>query len=173
ILMVDHNQRFTKAHQKAKEIIESRELGDVLTFKTSFGHEGPESWGVTKSNATWFFKKERSHSGVAGDLGIHKIDLIHWLLDDEIEDVHAFSGALDKVDENGNPIEVPDNVVCAFRTKKGRLGTASFSWTYYGAEDNTTTIYCRKGMLKLYHQPDAQLSVEMKNGSAIKYESQQ
>ncbi|WP_096274266.1 Gfo/Idh/MocA family protein [Paucisalibacillus globulus] len=173
ILMVDHNQRFTKAHQKAKKIIESRELGDVLTFKTSFGHEGPESWGVTKSNATWFFKKERSHSGVAGDLGIHKIDLIHWLLDDEIEDVHAFSGALDKVDENGNPIEVPDNVVCAFRTKKGRLGTASFSWTYYGAEDNTTTIYCQKGILKLYHQPDAQLIVEMNDGSVIKYELEQ
>ncbi|WP_042146701.1 Gfo/Idh/MocA family protein [Paucisalibacillus sp. EB02] len=173
ILMVDHNQRFTKAHQKAKEIIASKELGEVLTFKTTFGHEGPESWGVTKSNATWFFKKERSHSGVAGDLGIHKIDLIHWLLDDEIEDVHAFHGALDKVNENGDPIEVPDNVVCALRTKKGRLGTASFSWTYYGAEDNTTTIYCQKGILKLYYQPDAQLIVEKNDGSVIKYELEQ
>ncbi|WP_026907216.1 Gfo/Idh/MocA family protein [Paucisalibacillus globulus] len=173
ILMVDHNQRFTKAHQKAKEIIKKKELGEVLTFKTTFGHEGPESWGTTKSNATWFFKKERSHSGVAGDLGIHKIDLIHWLLEDEIVDVHAFHGALDKVNEHGNPIEVPDNVVCAFRTKKGCLGTASFSWTYYGAEDNTTTIYCQKGILKLYHHPDSQLIVEMNDGSVIKYELEQ
>lgn len=173
ILMIDHNQRFTKAHIKAKEIIEKKELGDVLTFKTTFGHKGPESWGVTKSNATWFFKKERSHSGVAGDLGIHKIDLIHWLLDDEIEDVKAFYGALDKVDENRNPIEVPDNAVCAFKTRKGRLGTASFSWTYYGAEDNSTTIYCQKGLLKIYHDPDAQLIIEMHDGSVVKYELEQ
>ncbi|MBC5638009.1 MULTISPECIES: Gfo/Idh/MocA family oxidoreductase [Ornithinibacillus] len=173
ILMLDHNQRFTKAHIKAKEIIANKELGEVLTFKTTFGHEGPESWGVTKSNATWFFQKDRSYSGVAGDLGIHKIDLIHWLLDDEIVDVKSFSGSLDKVDENGNPIEVPDNVVCALKTKQGRLGTATFSWTYYGVEDNSTTIYCQKGIIKLYHDPNAQLIVEMRDGTVVKYEMEQ
>ncbi|MFA1819452.1 Gfo/Idh/MocA family protein [Virgibacillus oceani] len=169
-LMVDHNQRFTETHQKAKELLDKKELGDVLTFKTTFGHEGPESWGETKSNATWFFKKERSHSGVAGDLGIHKIDLIHYLLNDEIDEVHSFHGALDKVDENGIPIEVSDNVVCALKTKKGRLGTASFSWTYYGAEDNSTIIYCQKGIIKIYYHPQDQLIVEMKDGSVVRYE---
>lgn len=169
-LMVDHNQRLTKAHQKAKEILDKKELGEVLTFKTTFGHQGPESWGVNKSNSTWFFKKERSHLGVVGDLGIHKIDLIHYLLDDEIEDVHSFFGALDKVDENGSPIEVCDNVVCALKTKKGRLGTASFSWTYYGSEDNSTIIYCQKGVLKIYHDPGAQLVIEKRDGTIVKYE---
>ena len=169
-LMIDHNQRFTKAHQKAKEILDKKELGEVLTFKTSFGHQGPESWGVVKSNATWFFKKDRSYSGVAGDLGIHKIDLIHFLLNDEIEEVHAFHGALDKVDENGDFIQVCDNVVCALKTRKGRLGTASFSWTYYGAEDNSTTIYCQNGIMKIYQDPEAQLVIERKDGSEIKYE---
>lgn len=169
-LMVDHNQRFTKAHQKAKEIIDKKELGEVLTFKTSFGHQGPENWGVNKSNSTWFFKKDRSHSGVAGDLGIHKIDLIHYLLDDEIEDVHSFYGALDKVDENGKPIEVCDNVVCALKTQKGRLGTASFSWTYYGSEDNSTIIYCQLGILKIYHDPNAPLIIEKRDGSIKRYD---
>lgn len=169
-LMVGQNQRLTKAHQKAKELIQRKELGEVLTFKTSFGHQGPESWGVNKSNSTWFFKKDRSHSGVAGDLGIHKIDLLHFLLEDEIDEVLSFQGALDKVDENGKPIEVCDNVVCALKTKKGRLGTASFSWTYYGSEDNTTTIYCQEGIIKIYHDPVHQLIVEKKDGSTIKYE---
>ncbi len=169
-LMIDHNQRFTKAHQKAKEILDKKELGEVLTFKTSFGHQGPESWGVDKSNATWFFKKDRSYSGVAGDLGIHKIDLIHFLLNDEIEEVHAFHGTLDKVNENGDFIQVCDNVVCALKTRKGRLGTASFSWTYYGKEDNSTTIYCQEGIIKIYQDQEAQLMIEKKDGSVIKYE---
>ncbi|WP_240620256.1 Gfo/Idh/MocA family protein, partial [Peribacillus acanthi] len=169
-LMVAHNQRFTGAHQKAREILQNEELGKILTFKTSFGHAGPESWGVNKTNSTWFFKKERSGLGVAGDLGIHKIDVMHYLLGDEVEYVSAFQGALDKIDENGKPIEVCDNIVCSLKTKKGRLGTASFSWTYYGEEDNSTIIYCEKGMLKIYHHEDFPLEVITKDGEKIQYQ---
>ena len=169
-LMVDHNQRFTRAHQKAKEIIRNEELGKVLTFRTTFGHSGPEQWSVNKSNSTWFFKKDRSSLGVAGDLGIHKVDLIHYLLDDEIEQVSAFQGALDKVNEHGEPIEVCDNIVCCLKTKKGRLGTATFSWTFYGEEDNSTIIYCEKGILKIYHSEEYQIEVIYKNGEKVYYE---
>ncbi|UFT98865.1 Gfo/Idh/MocA family oxidoreductase [Radiobacillus kanasensis] len=169
ILMVDHNQRFNKAHQKAKEILSSKQLGEVLTFKTTFGHRGPEYWGINKSSSTWFFKKNRSHTGVAGDLGIHKIDLIHYLLDDDIQDIQAFHGALDKKDENQQPIEVCDNVVCIMKTKRGRIGTGSFSWTYYGSEDNSTIIYCQKGILKIYYEQEHQLVVEHSNGDMEKY----
>lgn len=169
-LMIDHNQRFTKAHQKAKEIIENKTLGEVLSFRTIFGHNGPENWGITKSNSTWFFKKERSYAGVISDLGIHKIDLIHYLLSDEIAEVRAFHGTLDKVDEHKAPIEVADNAVCILKTKKGKLGTASFSWTYYGAEDNSTTVYCQEGILKIYHDQEAQLIIENKDGTRTKYE---
>jgi len=168
-LMVDHNQRFTRAHQKAKEIIQSKELGKVLTFRTTFGHAGPEHWGVNKSNSTWFFKKERSGLGVAGDLGIHKVDLLHYLLDDEITTVSAFQGSLDKVNEYGEPIEVCDNIVCSFKTQKGRLGTGSFSWTYYGEEDNSTIIYCEKGIIKIYHSNEYQIEVITKDGEKVNY----
>jgi len=169
-LMVDHNQRFTRAHQKAKEILESEELGKVLTFRTTFGHSGPEHWGVNKTNSTWFFKKDRSVLGVAGDLGIHKVDLLHYLLGDEIEQVSAFQGALDKVDEHGEPIEVCDNIVCSLKTKRGRLGTASFSWTYYGEEDNSTVIYCEKGIMKIYHSDDYQIEVITRDGERVNYQ---
>ncbi len=169
-LMVDHNQRFTPAHQKAKEILGNGELGKVLTFRTTFGHSGPEQWGINKTNSTWFFKKERSGLGVAGDLGIHKVDLIHYLLDDEIEQVSAFQGALEKLDENGKVIEVCDNIVSSLKTKKGRLGTASFSWTYYGEEDNSTIIYCEKGILKIYNSPDYQIEVLTKDGVKVNYQ---
>jgi predicted dehydrogenase len=169
-LMVDHNQRFTRAHRKAREIIQNEELGKVLSFRTTFGHAGPENWGVNKSNSTWFFKKDRSGLGVAGDLGIHKIDLMHYLLDDKIKQVSAFQGALDKVDENGDPIEVCDNLVCSLRTEKGRLGTASFSWTYYGEEDNSTIVYFEKGILKIYHSDEYQLEIITKDGERINYQ---
>ncbi|WP_142830431.1 Gfo/Idh/MocA family protein [Planococcus soli] len=169
-LMVDHNQRFTRAHQKAREIIAGGELGKVLTFRTAFGHSGPEAWGINKTKSTWFFKKERSGFGVGGDLGIHKIDLLHYLLDDEIVQVSAFEGALHKVDENGEPIGVCDNLVCSLATKKGRIGNAAFSWTYYGEEDNSTIVYCEKGIMKIYHNDQYQLEIIMQSGEKINYE---
>jgi predicted dehydrogenase len=170
-LMIAHNQRFTEAHRKAKEIIQSNVLGKVLTFQTTFGHGGPEGWGINKSNSTWFFKKERSGLGVTGDLGIHKIDLVHFLLNDEISQVSAFHGALNKVDENGDSIEVADNIVASLKTRKGYLGTASFSWTYYGEEDNSTIIYCEKGILKIYHNKDKPLEVITKDGEERIFQS--
>lgn len=169
-LMIDHNQRFTKAHQKAREIIVTKKLGKVLTFKTTFGHGGPESWGVNKTNGTWFFKKNRSGIGVAGDLGIHKIDLIHYLLGDEIVQVNAFQGTLDKVDEHGEPIDVCDNIVANLKTREGVLGTAAFSWTYYGEEDNSTIIYCEHGMIKIYHDPTYQIEVITRDEERVLYE---
>lgn len=169
-LMIAHNQRFTKTHMKAKEIIQSGILGKVLTFKTNFGHKGPEYWGVNKSNSTWFFKKEKSSLGVAGDLAIHKIDLIRYLLDDEIYEVSAYHGALDKKDETGSPIDVCDNLIGILKTEKGALGTASFSWSYYGEEDNSTIIYLEKGIIKIYVDPLIQLEVMTKEGEKIKYE---
>lgn len=169
-LMVAHNQRFTVVHQKAKEILKNGELGKVLTFRTTFGHAGPEQWGINKSNSTWFFQKERSGLGVAGDLGIHKVDVLRYLLEDEIEQVSAFQGVFDKVDEKNEPIEVCDNIVCTLKTKKGHIGTASFSWTYYGEEDNSTIIYCEKGILKIYNDDQYPLEVITKDGEKIHYE---
>ncbi len=169
-LMVDHNQRFTRAHQKAKEILASGELGKILTFRTAFGHSGPESWGINKTRSTWFFKKERSGFGVGGDLGIHKVDLLQYLLDDDIVRVSAFQGALHKTDENDKPIEVCDNLVCSLATSKGYLGNAAFSWTYYGEEDNSTIVYCEKGIMKIYHNDEYQLQLIMETGEKINYQ---
>lgn len=170
MLMVGHNQRLTSAHQKVGDIIDKHKLGKVLTFKTNFGHEGPENWGVTKSKATWFFKKDRSGSGVAGDLGLHKIDLIHYLLKEKIVEVSGFAAIRDKKDETGLPIEVCDNLVGLLKTESGIIGNCAFSWTYYGEEDNRTIIYCEKGIVKIYAHPDFQIEIIQDNGQRVSYQ---
>lgn len=45
ILMIGQNQRYAKAHLKAKELLKSGEIGTVLSFRTTFGHGG-QSLGV-------------------------------------------------------------------------------------------------------------------------------
>lgn len=169
ILMVDHNQRFAEAHKKAKEILKSGELGRVLTFHTVFGHKGPEYWSENKTKGTWFFNKRQSILGVAGDLGIHKIDLIRYILEDEIEYVTAMEGTLDKKDENGDPVKVSDNMICTLKTKTGIIGNATFSWTYYGEEKNYTMLFCEKGIMRIYDNPEYDLIIEKLNGEKVFY----
>jgi predicted dehydrogenase len=162
-LMIGHNQRLAAAHVKAKKILQSGELGEILTFRTTFGHGGPEMWSADKGRHTWFFKRDEAFVGAMGDLGVHKADLIRWLIGDEIDEVMAYVTALNKVDQDGNIITVDDNAVCVLKSKKGIMGTLTASWTYYGAEDNSTVLYCTNGVMKIYDNPDFPIEITYKN----------
>jgi predicted dehydrogenase len=140
-------------------------MGKVITFKTNLMHKGPETWSVQKSAKTWFFKKDESAMGAIGDLGIHKADLIRWLLDDEISEVTALVDTLDKKDAEGNLIGVDDNAICILRTKTGTVGTLTASWTNYAQEDNSTILYCEKGVVKIYTTPEHPLLIAYKDGT--------
>jgi predicted dehydrogenase len=171
ILMLAHNQRLAAAHQRARAILQSGELGRVITFATTFGHKGPEYWSEEKSKATWFFEKNRSVFGVAGDLGIHKIDLLRYLLDDEIVEVSSLAGSLDKKSADGKPLGVCDNMICLLKTKKNIIGTLAVSWTYYGSEDNSTTLYCEKGIMKIYADPTYSIQISNMGGEETLYKA--
>ncbi|WP_142388719.1 Gfo/Idh/MocA family protein, partial [Bacillus thuringiensis] len=87
-LMIGHNQRFVASHQKAKQLIENGEIGKIYSFRTAFGHSGPENWSVD-GKESWFFKKDEAFLGAMGDLGVHKADLIRYILNEEITEVGA------------------------------------------------------------------------------------
>jgi predicted dehydrogenase len=161
-LMIGHNQRLMPPHVKAKEILQEGRLGRILTFRTTFGHGGPEAWSVQGKN-TWFFKKEQAFVGAMGDLGIHKTDLIRWLFDDEVAEVGAFVDTLDK------DCDVDDNASCILRMKNGAIGTMAASWTNYKGEDNSTTIYCENGVLEIKDRADVQVVVRLRNGTVEQY----
>lgn len=141
-LMIAQNQRFTEAHELAREKLSQGKLGKIYSFKTTFGHAGPESWSVDGANS-WFFDKRRAFIGAMGDLGVHKIDLMHYLLNETFTEV----GAMIETSEKEGTVD--DNAVFLLKTKSGAIGTMSAAWVYKGEEDNSTIIYGEKGILKL------------------------
>ncbi len=169
-LLIDHNQRLTPAHKKAKEIISSGELGRVISFSATFGHKGPEMWSVDKSSNTWFFKKNAAAFGSMADLGIHKIDLMRYLIGSDVKNVFSRMATLDKKFPDGTPIEVDDNSVEILTFENGALGTVTTSWTHYGEECNASSLYCEKGTIKLYHDPRYSLEVVYADGTKAHYE---
>ncbi len=169
-LFIAQNQRLAPAHKKAKEILDSGKLGKVLHAVAMFGHGGPESWSMDKSANTWFFKKSAASFGSMADLGIHKIDTIRYLVDDELVSAQSTMTVLDKKFPDGTPIEVDDNSVEVFRFKNGAMMTVITSWTNYGDEANFTNLLCEHGIIKLYSDPKYALIVVHEDGTEEKFE---
>ena len=162
-LMIGQNQRFARAHVEARRIIASGELGRVLAFHTTFGHPGPEGWTGQKNS--WFFDKKRAAFGALADLGVHKTDLMHYILGERIVKVSANFTTRDKTYPDGRPIDVDDNAFCIYTTESGAVGSMHVSWTFYGKEDNSTRIYGTNGVLRLYDDPEYSLIWEKRDGS--------
>ncbi|WP_078553621.1 Gfo/Idh/MocA family protein [Bacillus alkalicellulosilyticus] len=165
-LMIAHNQRFVASHAKAKKIIENGELGKIYSFRTAFGHGGPEGWSID-GRESWFFNKEEAFIGAMGDLGVHKSDLMRYILGEEFVEVGAMVETKAKEDT-----QVDDNAVCIVKTASGIIGTLTASWSYVSAQDNSTVIYGENGIIRLEDDPNFSLIVQFKNGETVKYELQ-
>lgn len=168
-LMIGQNQRLAKAHVKAKELIADGLIGEVVSFRTTFGHGGPETWSIDPGLNTWFFDKSKAVMGAMADLGIHKTDLIHFLTGQTIVETTARLYTLDKRDAHGNLIGVDDNAFCIYRLSGGAVGTMAVSWTHYGAEDNSTVIYGTKGIMRIYDDPQYAIKVTNQAQEEILY----
>lgn len=163
-LMIGHNQRFVSSHQKARKLIEQGEVGKIYSFRTSFGHGGPEGWSADGADS-WFFKKEQAFIGAMGDLGVHKADLLRYLLGEEFVEVGAF------VEMNAKEnIDVDDNATLILKTTSGIVGTLAASWAYTAKEDNSTILYGENATLRLEDDPEYSLIVQYNNGEVVKYE---
>lgn len=173
ILMIGQNQRFARAHEEARKLIRRGDIGQVLTFHTTFGHSGQETWSVDAGPGNWFFDKKKAAMGAMADLGVHKTDLIQYLLDDVVEETTVKVTTLDKKDSSGNLIQVDDNAICIYKMKSGVIGTMTASWTYYGEEDNSTAIYGTEGILRIYDNPDHCLELIRREGGKILYDIDQ
>jgi predicted dehydrogenase len=124
---------------------------------------------VDGGTGNWFFDRERSGFGALADLGIHKIDLVQYLLNSKVANIQAMTATLDKHYPDGRPVDVEDNVICLCLMENGMLGTVTASWTYYGEEDNNTSVYGTKGILKINCKTHS-IEVLFENGDRMLYE---
>lgn len=172
-LLIGQNQRLAKAHVRAKELVAAGEIGRVITFRTFFGHAGPETWSITPGKNTWFFDKKRAAMGAMADLGIHKTDMLRYILGQDIVRTTARLLTLDKRGADDQLIGVDDNAICIYETSGGAFGTMTASWTYYGQEDNSTVLYGTKGIMRIYDDPVHTITVIPREGEVKHYDLEQ
>ena len=133
-LTVGYMMKYHNLHQKAKQLISNGEIGRVNDVRAQFS-----CWYPDIENA-WRQKKELGGGGAIMDLGVHAIELIEYLLDDEIIEVKSFYST------RTFSYEVEDGGVIIFKTKDGVLGHIDVN---FNIPDNASTskleLYGDKG----------------------------
>ena len=86
LLVVGFMMRYASYHQKLKEIIKEGKLGEIVSARAQF-----TCWYPEMENC-WRQKRELSGGGALMDLGIHQIDILHYITGLKAKEVCAYVG---------------------------------------------------------------------------------
>ncbi|QNF27507.1 Gfo/Idh/MocA family protein [Metabacillus elymi] len=114
ILQVAYPVRFAPAIQKVKEIIQSGKIGEVIAVNATNHGQMPGGW---------FVEKELSGGGSATDHIVHIMDLLRWILNDEVKNVYA------EFDTRFYDIEVEDCGLVMLELESGVIVSIDPSWS--------------------------------------------
>ena len=93
--------------------------------------------------------------------------MLRYLTGQRYRSVSARFATLHKRNAQEQPIKVEDNAICILEMENGIMGSMTASWTYYGAEDNSTVLYGTEGILKIYDDPNFAMVAVLKGGERI------
>jgi predicted dehydrogenase len=117
MLKTGFNHIFHPALWKAKELVDARAIGSLLSIRARYGHGSRQ--GMEKE---WRSSKKLCGGGELLDQGVHVIDLIRWFAG-EIEQVYS------KVETKFWDIEVEDNAFAILTCKNNVTAMFHVSWT--------------------------------------------
>ena len=111
MLTVGYMMKYHNLHVKAKELIKSGEIGKPTLIRAQFSCWYPETKGA------WRQVRALGGGGCFMDLGVHCIELIEYLLDEEIVEVKSF------LSTSTFSYDVEDTANVLFRTASGVTGS--------------------------------------------------
>ena len=116
-LKTGSNLRYFPSVLKAKELLDSSAIGELIFARGWIGHEG---WNL---GGTWYADPEVIGGGTLLDNGAHLFDLLRWYLGEIVECAGMTATRLWDVE----PLE--DNAVAVMRTQSGALASIHSSWS--------------------------------------------
>ncbi len=117
VVRIGYNHRYHLALAKAKEIVDSKEYGEVMFIRAKYGHGARLGYGEE-----WRFEPEIAGGGELLDQGCHLIDLANMYLG-EMETAIGFS------EKMFWSKKLEDNAFFTLRNQKGQIAHLSASCT--------------------------------------------
>ncbi len=136
VVKVGFNHRYHPAMQKAKEIMETNDTGEIMFIRGRYGHGGRIGY-----DKEWRSDISLSGGGETIDQGVHLIDLARWYMGD-------FDNVMGFADTYFWDMPVDDNGFIALRKKDGRAAWLQVSCTEW-KNMFSLEIYCKKTKLAI------------------------
>ena len=134
VLGIAHVFRFTESVLKMKELVAFNEIG-----RTTFAHADFSFFAPPNHPRTWLHDRSVAGGGPVADIGVHCIDTLRFVLNDEVEEVTAVASK----DERSHDVEA--SAVLTLRFSRGTLATSSVT---YRAEYHTpVSIHGETGVI--------------------------
>lgn len=136
ILQVAYPVRFAPVMEQVKQLLDDKAIGEVIAINGTNHGQMPGGW---------FIEKELSGGGAATDHIVHLMDLVRWMLRDEVKSVYA------ELDTRFYDIDVEDCGMVSLELESGVIVTIDPSWsrpkTFPTWGDVTMHIIGTKGTL--------------------------
>lgn len=136
-ILVGQHHRFDPSVQKAKQRLESGELGCVIGFHV-YGTLPKPEWYYAQD----YKKKRATGGGTVANNGIHDVDRIRYIFGD-VETVYAMKG------NRFRGFEVEDTAAVAIRCKSGVVGTYYISDCSHPLSKYSDCYFAEKGSIRL------------------------
>lgn len=137
VLAVGHMQHYFSANVKAKEIIGSGKLGELVMI-----HDRRHGHYFHPERPDWFLNKAHSGGGIVINLGSHSIDRIQWLTNSRITAVKAH---MTFMSERG---DVEGSGHLFMHTSRGATATVTLGG-YRNLLVNEMELFFTEGQLKI------------------------
>jgi predicted dehydrogenase len=131
------NEVFSPDVMRARQMVASGAIGDVLSMRSREGHSGP--------HAPHFWDAETAGGGALLDMGCHCIEAIRYVRGKEhrVVDVFAWGATL----AHGARTTAEDTAIAILRFADGRTATIEASWTARGGMEVRNEVYGTKGRI--------------------------
>ena len=135
-----HQNRFNKSIQKTREALEQGRFGRLFHGTAHIRwNRGPSYYQQAPWRGTW-----AQDGGALMNQCIHNIDLLRWMMGDEINEVMAYTDRL-----NHDYIEAEDLGIALVKFKNGAYGIIEGTTNIYPANlEETLYIFGEKGTVK-------------------------
>jgi predicted dehydrogenase len=137
--------RFIPEAERAKEVIESGLIGNMIGLRAVIGLAGIAEIGCPDYMTDWMVDPIRGGGGAFIDEGAHAIDLLRWYAGDIVA-VSTMTANNDKP-----RLSVEDNAATVLQFASGALGTLNTLWSMHidVGMRNTLELYGTKGTIAL------------------------
>lgn len=135
-----HQNRFNKSVQKIREAVEANRFGRLFHGTAHIRwNRGPSYYEQAPWRGTW-----EQDGGALMNQCIHNIDLLRWMMGDEITEVTAYTDRL-----NHDYIEAEDLGIAMIKFKNGAYGIIEGTTNIFPANlEETLYIFGEKGTVK-------------------------